>query len=56
MIDHSETIGATLKLIKAGATAPKYNKELRGYRLWIYRVCNLAFIALIVLGIIQLFR
>jgi hypothetical protein len=47
MIDHSETIGAALKLIKAGATAPKYNKELRGYRLWIYRVVNVSIIALI---------
>jgi len=54
MIDHSEIIGAVLKLVKAGLTVPKQNKELSGYRLWIYRILNLSFIALIIWGIYTL--
>jgi len=54
MIDHSETIGAVLKLVKAGLTVPKHNKELCGYRLWIYRILNVSIIALIIWGIYTL--
>lgn len=55
-VNKHEEIKSVLNLIRSGAKAPKYNRQLSGWRMFAYRLLNAAILFIIIFILYKLFN
>lgn len=55
-VNKHEEIKSVLNLIRSGAKAPKYSRQLSGWRMFVYRLLNAALLLIIIFILYKLFN